>query len=367
MKRYFFYIVFINSINNIIIFLPNVILRDRYNGSLMAIIFAVPYGTFFLYYFIKSIIKFPNKSYPEILKITMPHWVQVSIMLFICMFWYISGFMMLIALIQMIQRFILPYASEYLLLVLIVFIIIFAAKTEGSTVLYALEIFIIIIALAIGFIFIKSILNSNFSWDSCMEVVTHSFTFPTLSSYAVTTYMFSGYTDMIIFNRYFNNENFQFKHIWLIPVLELALLMFAFFIPIGFFGTQGVSSFTYPWVAATDCIDIKIGLIERTMYIYLPVFFLTAVINIIVHWHVSLELIKGMIQYQFNFTNINKISWYINIMFALLPFIFINKFSNENVVLYIGNDWLIFRVFAEPFVVGFLVLSAYIARKKGIV
>lgn len=367
MKRYFYYLVFINSFNNIIIFLPNVIFRDQCQGSIMAIIFAIPYGTFLLYIFMRFLIKFPNKTFPQILKVTMPPWAQISIMLFLCTPWYISGFMMLIALIQMIERFIFINMPEFMLLILVVLIILFTIISEGSAILYSLEIFIVIIASMLGFIFIKAILNPYFSWDSCIEVATHSFTRPKLTSFAATTYMFSGYIDMVIFNKFFNKENFQLTHIWLFSISELIFLIFAFFIPIGFLGTKGVAFFNYPWIATTDCISIKTGLVERTMFVYLLVFFLTAILNIIVHWHVALELIKELFQCQFNLNVTKKITYCILLILGILPFLLIRLLPNEDTIFSIGIDWLTLRLFLEPIVVGFVFLTAYIGKRKGLV
>ncbi|MBL4933483.1 GerAB/ArcD/ProY family transporter [Clostridium paridis] len=365
MKRYFFYLVFINSINNIIIFLPRIILHDQYQGSIMAIIFAIPFGTILLYLFMKSIINFPNKAFPEILSITFPRWAQISIMLFICSLWYISGFFMLLALIQMIQRFIFFKMSEYMLLAILVLVLIWAIQTDGLTIFHSLEIFLIIIIPMILFIFTKAIFNHYFSWDSCLEVVTHTFSMPTLSSYAVTTYMFTGYTDMLVFNKFFNKENFQLKHIWVFPLIELFLLIFALFIPIGFLGTQQASSFNYPWIATTDCISIKIGIIERTMFIYILLFFFTAIINIIIHWYVSFELINDMFKLQIKPNKTQKIPWYILGVFGIIPFLLIGIFKNEEAIFSSGTVWLILRLFAEPIVVGLVILTAYIAKKKG--
>ncbi|MDD7795882.1 GerAB/ArcD/ProY family transporter [Clostridium sp. 'White wine YQ'] len=365
MKRYFFYLVFINSINNIIIFLPRVILHDQYHGSIMAIIFSIPFGTILLYLFMKSIINFPNKAFPEILSITLPRWAQISIMLFICSLWYISGFFMLLALIQMVQRFIFFKMSEYILLAVLVLVLLWAIRTDGLTIFHSLEIFLVIIVPMILFIFAKAIFNHYFSWDSCLEVVTHTFSIPTLTSYAVTTYMFTGYTDMLIFNKFFNKENFQLKHIWIFPLVELFLLTFAFFIPIGFLGTQQASSFNYPWLAATDCISIKIGVIERTLFIYILLFFFTAIINIIIHWYVSFELINDMFKFQIKPNKIQRIHWYILSAFGIIPFLLIGVFKNEEALFSSGTVWLILRLFAELIVVGLVILTAYRAKKKG--
>lgn len=366
MNRYFFYLIFINSINNIIIFLPRVLSHDRYHGALMSIFLALPYGTILLTFFSKAVVKFPNQGLPEILKATLPRWAQIMIMSFFWLPWYVAGLLMLSALVEMAQRFINPEMSVYVLLALFVAVFLFAIRTEGSTVLYALEVALFIIIPMIAVIFIKSITYPYFSWTACQEILTHSFTIPTLSSFAITTYMFTGYTDMFTFNRAFNKTNFQPKHLWLFPVLEFILLVFAFFIPIGFLGTQGVSAFNYPWITTSDCITLETGFTERTLFLYLPIFIFTAIVNIIVHWHVALELLKGLFEYQFNIRNTKAVTWFILALFGVIAFIF-KMAVNEESSFIAGTGWLEIRVFTELLFVSLLVYAAYIAKKKGII
>jgi hypothetical protein len=144
-------------------------------------------------------------------------------------------------------------------------------------------------------------------------------------------------------------------------------MIFTLFIPIGFLGTQGVSTFNYPGIAATDCISLEAGLVERTMMIYLLVYLLTATLNIIVHWHVSLELIKGLFQSQFNFKETKTITWFILIFFGIIPFILVKVIPNEITIFSISIQWLTLRLFIEPFMTIIMILAAYIAKKKGLI
>lgn len=365
MKRYFFYIVFINSIANTIIFLPRILLPNRYEGAIMAIIFSIPLGTLLLYFFSKPMMKFPRKIFSEILELAFSRPVQIIIVLLYCPAWYFSGALMLSATLEITNRFIDPHTSEYLILAAFVALIIFAIRTEGATVLYVLEIFMLFIVPMILFIYIKAIINPFFSWDACRETVTHSLTFPQLTSFAATSYVFTGYTDMIIFNRAFKGK-FELKYLWLFPVFELVLLLFAFFIPIGFLGTQEIVSLNFPWITSSDCISIKTGVIERTLFIYLLVYLITSIINIIVHWYVSFELFRGLFQTQFKFKKMKIVNWFILGVFAVVPFIYIS-FISEETDLVIRDMWLIIRLFLEICLVILLNFIAYKAKKKGVI
>ncbi len=365
MKRYFFYLVFINSIANVIIFAPRILLRDQNKGALLSILLAIPLGTLLLYLFSKAMIKFPGKSLPEILKMTLPRWAQIGIMILYGPAWLISGVIMLFALVTITKRFMNPDLSTNLLLVVFTLLILYVIRMEGLSLLYALEIIMVMIVPLIIFIYYKAFTHPLFSWNACMEVVTDSFSFPKLTAYGVTTYSFTGYTDMVIFNSVFKDK-FQLKHIWLFPVVEILLLCFAFFIPIGLLGTGASKIYRYPWISTTDSISIQMGPIERALFLFLLVYLVISLANVIIHWYVSFELLKGLFKYQFNVKSLKKVNWIIIGSFALIPLTY-NFISKEEAILTIGGIWLSIRLILEIFLVGILALLAKIAQKKGLI
>ncbi|GFZ32635.1 hypothetical protein CSC2_31610 [Clostridium zeae] len=363
MKRYFFYLVLINSITNIIIFLPEILLPEWNNGGLLSIFLSIPFGTIMMYIFLKTLTMFPNKTLSEILQITSPRWVQITIMLLFCPTWYISGLMMLSSTLDMTNTFMDPDSSVYLILLLYVSLIIYAIRMKGTTLLYVLEIFILFIIPTIIFIFIKGVVDPFFCLDACVETVTSSLALPKLSVFAVTTYSFTGYTDMVTFNKDFKDK-YELKFLWIFPIIELFLMLFAFLIPIGFLGTQNADNYNFPWIISADCILIKTGVIERTLFIYLLIYLVTSLINIIIHWYVSLDLFKQLFQNQLKFKNTKLALLCILCVFAIIPFFYrhyIAQIKDETAVKY----WLSLRLFLEFFLVIFLGFVSYKTHKKG--
>lgn len=362
MKRYFFYIVIINAIANIVIFLAKILVPYHDEGALMAIILSLPIGTILIYFFSKAIMKFPNKSFSEMLELSLPYWLQVVIMLVFCPAWYISGILMLSGTIDITEVFIDPHTSPYLVLIAYVILVIFSINTEGATILYGLEIFLFFVIPALLFVYFKAVSSPFFNWNSCIETLTHTFTLPNLSSIAVATYNFSGYTDMIVFNRDFKGK-FELKHLWIYPLLLFILQVFTLFMPIGFLGTQDSSDFAFPWLASSDCMVIKTGLIERTLFIYLLIYLVASLVNVIVHWYVSFELFKELFLDKFKIKNTKAVNWCILSSFAILPFIFITFVTQESKPL-IFKLWLSIRIFLEIILVALISLMAHIAKKK---
>ncbi|GFP77656.1 GerAB/ArcD/ProY family transporter [Clostridium fungisolvens] len=363
MKRYFFYIVLINSFTNIIIFLPEIILPAVNEGGLLSIFLSLPFGTIMMYIFLKTLIRFPNKTLSEILEITCPRWVQITIMLLFGPAWYISGLLMLSSTLDMTNTFMDPHTSTYLLLLLYVFLIIYAIRMKGTTLLYVLEIFMLFISPTIIFIYVKGVTDPFFCFDACVETVSNLFTLPKLSVFAVTTYSFTGYTDMVVFNKYYKGT-YPLKLLWIFPITEFLLMSFAFLIPLGFLGTQNVDNYNFPWITSADCMLIKTGIIERTLFIYLLIYLVTSLVNIIIHWHVSLDIFKQLFKNQLKLKNTKLANLFILCVFAVIPFFykhFVPQIKSELVV----KLWLSLRLFMEFFLVMFLVFVTYNAHKKG--
>lgn len=68
MIRYFFlYLLFINMIVNVIVFVPRTLINERFEGAVMAIIIGIPFTIILLYFYTNALVKFPGKGLPEIL------------------------------------------------------------------------------------------------------------------------------------------------------------------------------------------------------------------------------------------------------------------------------------------------------------
>ncbi|MDQ6597343.1 hypothetical protein [Bacillus salipaludis] len=124
------------------------------------------------------------------------------------------------------------------------------------------------------------------------EVGTHLFEFPNLKALAAATYVFSGYTNLMIFNRVIKGK----LKIWnFIAVFFLGLfnLFTTFLIPIGFQGSDGANEFLYPWISTADCLRLVYSPIERVIFLFLMFYMSITLVSISVHWHASFELLKG--------------------------------------------------------------------------
>lgn len=362
MNRYFYYLVFINSITNIIVFAPEMLLQDRYKGALASIVLAMPFFTLLLYLFNKAMYVFPGQPLPEILKTVMPPWVQKTIMLVSFPVWYVSGSMMLLVVSDIIQLVINPEMPVILNIGFLSFVVLFVVRYSSKTVLYGLEVFFWFIVPLMTFIFLKAMTDSKFSWHALMDAGGHFASTPTLFAFAAAGYSFAGFTDMFSFHQDFQGS-YAARHLWLIPVFNFIAVIMAFSIPIGMLGIEAVGDYKYPFISASDSLSLKMGIIERVYFIFLILYILISIINIIVHWKVSYDLFRDMLRHQFQIQRLTKSTRVCLAVFFLFPFIIYWIFNDYQLIMFV-KYWLLLLVLFELFWVGTVMYAAAVFKRR---
>jgi spore germination protein KB len=343
-------------LTNVIIFIPKLLIEYRFDGAIMSIIFAIVIGIALVYIDTKVFGRFLGKGLPEIIENKLKKPYKVILFLGLSIFWYSAGLLTLLGFIDILHRFINPELSKVWLFVLFFSVICFVIQLPTHKVMYLLEIILIINVPFIGFIFLKAISSDYLSWNSIFEVGTHLFSAPKLIPIAVATYAFSGYTNIIVFNRLFKEKikNINFLFVLILSILNLIT---TFFIPIGIHGADGVNEYIYPWMMTSDSLRIIYGPIERALFIFLMLYISITLLSVSVHWHVALELIKG--SYAQNPSK--KKNWFVLLSFfgsAILVVFYNDKISPEWIVMYS----LLIRFFVE--IICVLMFFFFLRRRK---
>lgn len=350
MNRYFIYLVLLNMIVNVIIFVPKILIEYRYDGAVMGMMIAIPLGVMLNWFFSTSISNFPEQGFPEILAKTKRRWVKIVFLGGIQVFWYTAGLITLIGFIDIIERYINPEMPRLALLAIYLAGILLVIQLPTQRVMYFLEIVLFLNIPLIGFIIFKAFVNDYLSWDSILEVCTHLFEWPSLKSIAAATYCFSGYANLIIFNRVIKGK-LKIRNFIAILFLGAFNLFTTFFIPIGFHGSDGAVEYLYPWISTADSLRLIYSPIERVIFIFLMFYMSITLMSISVHWHVSYELIKGTFKEKIN----KKLNWLILSIFtgcAVAGIIYFNTVLLNKVTVY----WMIARLsFEIIFVAGFFI------------
>lgn len=358
-NRYLYYLVFLNMLVNVVVFVPEILIRDRFNGALMSVFIAVPISTALLFWFGKSLVQFPKQGLPEIFGRYLPKWLSIGLLLFFAAMWFLTGMILLLDYTKITKDFISPDVSKVTLIGLFLVLVCLAARLKSSTLLHATEILLLLTAPIILFILGKSVMNEDMSWDAIFEIGTNVLQTPTVDSLAAATFVFTGYTNMIIFHRVFGNE-FRFRHLGIIASFGFLILLTSFLIPVGFHGTYGANRYTFPWVATADSMRIEMFVVERVVFLFILIYTIIVLVAAIIHWHISLELFKSVFSGGSGEKKSFRVTWIVLIMFAAVTMV-LEIYLNGYQIFNAGSLWLKIRFFGELLLVTILV---YAARRK---
>ncbi|WP_026692563.1 GerAB/ArcD/ProY family transporter [Peribacillus kribbensis] len=289
-NRYFYYLLILNALVNSINFIPRTLINN--DGSLVAIIISVVIGTLLIYFFTKLIRHFPGMDLPEILTPVFPKLIKNGLILIFSMHWYIFGAITLVSLVDITHRFITPDVNQYVLTTGLLLLVILACQIESYSVLSMAETIVVINIPLILYFFIKMLINEWFSWETVMEVITNSADIPPYSSIAASTFVFTGYINLVVFNRLF--KELKVKKLWIISLVGFLLLLLSFLVPIGYNGIHGSRHLIYPWISTADSVRVVFSIIERLLFVFYLFYITIALTAIILYWHVGLRMLQSI-------------------------------------------------------------------------
>lgn len=290
--RYFYWLFLLNSLINIINFVPRQLIDNRFGGAQMSIVIAVVLGSLFIYLLMKLLGKFPGKGVPEIFGAAFPKPVVSVLVAFFSLLWCMAGIITLLSFVDITMRYISPDTGPYTIMLGFLIVVCLCIRLDSLSLLYGLEVMLGFTLPIILYSTVKALTNPDFSWDAVLQVITYSWHMPDIKSLAAATFTFSGYINMAIFNRVFGS--LKLKHLWIISLEGFLVLILTFFVPIGYHGTVGVERHVYTWFSTADSIGIETFLIERMLFIFYFAYLSLSLVSVIIHWHVGKELMLSM-------------------------------------------------------------------------
>ncbi|UGB32303.1 GerAB/ArcD/ProY family transporter [Metabacillus sp. B2-18] len=357
-KRFIYVMLILNMLTNIVAYVPMVLIENRSNGSVLAMILAVPTGIIIIYFFTKYMSNFPYMGLPEILDKYAPKWFRLFFLSVQGVLWYVAGLVTLVAFTNISKQYINPDMDELLIMLTFLIVIVFGTTLPSKKVLYATEIILLLNLPFIAFIIFKSYFNDDLMWDSVRITITHFQDIPSFESTSTATFVYTGYTNLVIFNRLY--KEVRVKYLWAIGILGFFTLITTFIIPIGLNGFDGAESFTFPWIATTEAIRIELGFIERISFLFLGLYINVSLASVILHWHVGLEQLKAIFP-TFKFKKIDIKPFVIVGVFAVLAII-VQQFFQEKTVGEIAKVWMMLLLPAQ--IAGLVLLKILSIRKE---
>lgn len=299
MSRYYYYLILINMIANIISAVPTILLHYRQEGAVSALLVGMVLGTIIVFVYTKFFNAFPGMTLPELLVKTTSKWFYYPMLFFMAIMWYIAGVSTLITYTFLLIRYLTPDIPIMLVELTLIISIIFGCFMKTDRVLYTIEIIFLINFPIIVFIIIKAYTNESLNWDFIMEAMLHVVEMPNLNVIAACIFLSLGVVNLVIFNRFFTNkQNFGLKQIIVIAFIAGTTIFTTYFIPIGFHGYTAIEELVYPWVATSDSMRMRYFLIERLVYVFLLLYLVMAFLSILIHWHVAVELFKFIFKFE---------------------------------------------------------------------
>ncbi|MBU5671219.1 hypothetical protein [Paenibacillus brevis] len=292
-RRYYYYLFLMSAVINIINLVPRVLIFTRFDGVFWSILLAVAYGSLTMYMFTRLIIKFEGQGFPEIFNTYLPKGVVIPLLILYSIFWFVAGSIMLLSFVDITLRFISPDISARAVMTGFLILVVGASRFKTTSILYATEIVLLLSFPAMVFILIKALINPAFNWDSVLQVLTYLWTKPKLVTVTGASFAFTGYVNLAIFNRSFNNLTLKLRHFWLVPVSGLLILLVTLLVPIGYHGSIGVEDHVYSWFSTADSLRMETFIVERVLYLFYITYLSMSLVMVVIYWHVGLELFKG--------------------------------------------------------------------------
>ena len=348
MNRYFYYNVLLVSLLNLMIFVPHVLLKYRYDGAVMSMLVAVLIGSLFAYMYTYVMQTFPGKGVPEMLYDYFPKAVAIPYLIMMAVMWFIASAIAIVAYAVLINRLLNPDTSPIIVLVMLTIVCVYTSTRSTMTILFIIEMGLLINTPLVLFILMKAARSKSINWDAIMTVTQYWNQAPKILPVAAATYVFTGYINYAIYNRV-NPPNFRMRYRWMIPLMGTFILLMSFFVPIGFHGTEMVDNYLYVWSVTADSLIMNYGFIERVIFVFLILYLNLTLIYTASGWHQAIEFIRCCMPGHKPSIDPDKTprsNWYIGGAFALVSIAYLYLF-NEKQNYSIASYWLVIRLFIE--------------------
>ncbi|WP_123040312.1 GerAB/ArcD/ProY family transporter [Cohnella candidum] len=350
MSRYFFYLFLMCMFINTIFFVPRLLMNERFDGAIMSVILAVIIGSTSAILFTKAMRKFPGEGLPEITARMLPGFLRIPLLLFLGVMWAIAGAVILISFSMITLRFLNPEANATVLLLCYCTVGAWSARFRPVAILNLAEFIIVLNSPFVLYIMFKTLSSPWFDWDSVKILSDYVLHPPTWTAVAAASYPFTGYINMALYNRAFNQT--RLKGLWLIPIIGVSILFVSFVVPIGLLGIDSSGDYLYTWITAADTLRMQYGFIERVVYLFLFIYIGFSLLFVTVTWNVGALLIRDCFKRR-NLT-IKKVkvplATIICVSFAAATLIAGIYLDDKSLIGFVAH-WQILRLASETFLV----------------
>ncbi|MEK8132031.1 hypothetical protein WMW72_29390 [Paenibacillus filicis] len=355
--KVFYSLFFVNMLVQVVVFVPTMLINERFEGSVMAIFAGVLVGTVLLVLFVRSIGAFPGQTLPDILAATS-RWFHLPFLALLCVTWFSAGLISLLSINNMAIRFInVSFQGPAMILVFSIFILWIMLFLGTPQILALVSVVLILNLPLIGIIFYQATRNEYIMWSSVLEVGTYWAILPSYKAITASSFMFTGYTNLVVFNKLIHKPVALGK-LWIVPIIALLNLLTSVAVPIGLHGADGVNDYMFPWVVTADSLQIQYGPIERLISVFLLLYVSISTISILIHWHVCHQLFLSMFKPNPRKPRKQTYLTYGLLLSFLVTTYLVEKNTREYEIFRFAEHWMMLRLPAEILLVMTLVFMA---------
>ncbi|WP_062356868.1 GerAB/ArcD/ProY family transporter [Bacillus kwashiorkori] len=307
MNRYMYYLIFINTVTNMIANVPRILLLERLNGAIPSIFLAIGAGVFITYIILKFFNKYPGKALPELLDRATPKWFNKLFLAYISVIWFSAGLITLTTCSFMIKRYLTPDMPLMLIILYFLLFFTYGIFMRTKNILYAIEIILVVTVPFVLFIIYKAFSSPYYQIDFVKEAIMYMNVFPSYDAFTASLYLFLGIANLIIFNRVFTKKiTVNWKHLLSIGGIVGSALIITYIVPIGINGFEHVDQIIYPTVTAADSLKMTFGIVDRVVFLFVTILLIMAFLSTLIHWHVAINVVTNVIYIKkFKWKNIN--------------------------------------------------------------
>jgi hypothetical protein len=312
-----------------IVYYPNLQSKNVYNGFLIAIILGYCIAMINSYFLINSYNIFEGKDLVFITQKVFSKFSGKLIILIHIITSFLTGITIYLPLIIVMGSNIMPTTSRLYISVFIVLIYIVAIRNTQNTILYGMGFFALFAAVLVPTIFV--IIGKEIDTRFIIGAISHSIRSPLLVMIISATYFFDGIENLAVYNPSFGKKSIKLSFL-LYAIVGIPLSLFPILIPIGVWGPHTIKDLTLPILATSDTVSLDLFIIERTLYIMLPLYISLQILGSITYFYTTYTLINKSIS-----NNKIKIAIFLVILISLLVMpIYLTDFES---MLSIGRFW----------------------------
>jgi hypothetical protein len=285
--RFFYLLITATIVSNFTLYCPYILVNQTYNGALVAILIAFAIATVKVYLYVYVFNYFKNMTLIEINETLFGKFFGKIISYTYILLTIIVGFFLYKGLVEIVKNYMLITSPLLLISIIVIIIPAVVFKNTSTTFLQAMAFTAVLMLIGI---LVEVVLSfGQMKQDYFIGSIKHSIGIPKFTGITAAGYYFGGVYHLSLFNPEFKKINYK-KTISLMAIVGAFTAFTAVYIPLSIWGPEAARKLVFVWITTADTMSIDLFIIERALFLMLPLFFLLALGNSLTYSFVGFGL-----------------------------------------------------------------------------